>query len=188
MSSIPPRQFETKTGKTVLLRTASPDDATALLAYLREVLVSSEHLVTQADEFDVTEDHEREWIERHREAPGSLAILAESDGAVIGLLDFECGQRRRIAHRGVLGLTVHSQYQSRGVGNALLQALIDWAEANPSVDKLALSVAPANERALCLYRKFGFLEEGRRIREIKLGPGDYEDDILMYRLVDSPDD
>ena len=63
-----------------------PDDAAALIEYCKAVLLPSEFFVTQADEFDLTEEQEREWIERHLDSPGSLVVLAEVDGTVIGLL------------------------------------------------------------------------------------------------------
>ena len=67
------------------------------------------------------------------------------------------------------------------------KSLIDWGESNPTIDKLALSVFATNTRAIALYRNFGFVEEGRRIKEVKLGQGKCVDDILMYRLVDKSD-
>jgi RimJ/RimL family protein N-acetyltransferase len=70
-----------------------------------------------------------------------------------------------------------------GIGTALLQTLIDWAEANPLIEKIGMAVFANNERAIRLYRKLGFVEEGRRPREMKLGPGWYVDDVLMYRFV-----
>jgi hypothetical protein len=71
--------------------------------------------------------------------------------------------------------------------HALLQSLIDWGESNPTIDKLALAVLATNTRAIAIYRRFEFVEEGRRIKEVKLGPGEYVDDILMYRLVGQSD-
>ena len=41
-----------------------------------------------------------------------------------------------------------------------------------------------NKPTTTLCRKFGFIEEGRRPGEVKLGPGAYVDDILMCRFVD----
>ena len=65
----------------------------------------------------------------------------------------------------------------------MLQILIDWGKSNPTIEKLSLSVLATNCRAIKLYRRFGFVEEGRRINEVKLGPGQYVDDVLMYRFV-----
>jgi ribosomal protein S18 acetylase RimI-like enzyme len=41
----------------------------------------------------------------------------------------------------------------------LLQALVEWAEANPLIEKLRLAVLANNETAIGLYRKLGFVEE-----------------------------
>jgi RimJ/RimL family protein N-acetyltransferase len=66
---------------------------------------------------------------------------------------------------------------------ALLQCFIEWGEANPLIEKVGLGVFASNEAAIQLYRKFGFVEEGRQPKEVKMGPNEYEDVILMYRFV-----
>ena len=63
-----------------------------------------------------------------------------------------------------------------GVGSALLQALLDWAEDNPHIEKVSLAVFSNNRLGSALYDKFGFLEEGRRVREIKLNDDQYVDE------------
>lgn len=65
----------------------------------------------------------------------------------------------------------------------MLGSLVRWAEEDPIVEKLALAVFATNLPAFALYRKNGFVEEGRRIKEVKLADGRYVDDILMYKLV-----
>ncbi len=40
-----------------------------------------------------------------------------------------------------------------------------------------------NTRAINLYRKLGFVEEGRGLRAFKLADGAYYDDIQMVRWV-----
>jgi ribosomal protein S18 acetylase RimI-like enzyme len=50
------------------------------------------------------------------------------------------------------------------------------------VEKVALSVYPGNERAIALYRKFGFVEEGRLVRQSKKSYG-YEDELVMARFL-----
>jgi len=98
-------------------------------------------------------------------------------------LSFENGPHRRIAHRGTCGFSVAKQWRGKGIGTTLLQTLIEWAGANPLIEKVGLAVFANNEQAIRLYRKLGFVEEGRRPREMKLGPGQYVDDIMMYRFV-----
>jgi RimJ/RimL family protein N-acetyltransferase len=40
-------------------------------------------------------------------------------------------------------------------------------------------VFPHNERAIALYRKFGFVEEGRRVKQIRRASGEIWDSIMM---------
>jgi RimJ/RimL family protein N-acetyltransferase len=49
--------------------------------------------------------------------------------------------------------------------------------------KLTLSVFRRNEAAIALYRKFGFVEEGRRIRHIRRTNGELWDLIEMGPLL-----
>ena len=53
-------------------------------------------------------------------------------------------------------------WRRRRIGIALTTAAIDWAR-QPDLHKLSLSVFAHDEPAMDLYRKFGFVEEGRRL-------------------------
>ena len=64
----------------------------------------------------------------------------------------------------------------------MLRCFIEWAEASPLIEKIGLGVFATNEPAIALYRKSGFVEEGRQPREVKVG-SEYVDVILMYRFV-----
>ena len=65
----------------------------------------------------------------------------------------------------------------------MLECFLEWAEASPQIEKVGLEVFDSNESAIRLYRKHEFVEEGRRPKDIKIGPGKYHDVILMYRFV-----
>lgn len=182
MSWIEASTVALKGGERCTIRTAKVGDACELLALTRTVLTGP-YLISTPEEFVFSEEEEVRWIVKHRAQEGHVAIVAEVNGAVIGLVDFRNGERARIAHRGVFGLSVDPRWQRQGVGGLLLGALLDWAGAHQTITKVALAVQADNAGAIALYRKHGFVEEGRRIREVRLGPDDYRDDILMYRLV-----
>jgi RimJ/RimL family protein N-acetyltransferase len=40
-----------------------------------------------------------------------------------------------------------------------------------------------NATAIGLYQKLGFIEEGRRIKDIKRGLDSYVDTVMMYKFV-----
>jgi RimJ/RimL family protein N-acetyltransferase len=183
MSAIESKTLTDQTGHQFTIRNAQPDDAAAVLTYIRSVAEKTDFFVIQPDEFPATVEEEQSWIQDHLDHPGKIILLAEADGDIIGSVTFEAGTFRRIAHRGNLGLAVVKAWRRKGVGTALLQALLDWAEASPVIDKVCLDVFAINEPAIRLYKKLGFIEEGRRIRDIKRGTDDFVDTVMMFRLV-----
>ena len=83
---------------------------------------------------------------------------------------------------GDLGMMVALDWRGRGVGSALVAAAIEWARAH-GLHKLALGVFPHNHVAIALYRKFGFVEEGRLVRHIRRSDGELWDLIEMGLLL-----
>lgn len=79
---------------------------------------------------------------------------------------------------GEIGMLVAADWRGRGVGTALVEAAIEWAKAR-GLHKLTLSVFPHNEAAIGLYRKFGFIEEGRHPKHIRRANGELWDLIDM---------
>jgi len=183
MGYFPAKQFVLSTGQRLVVRNPRAEEAGELLDYAHVVLQESEYFLLEPDELLLTEEEEQEWIGEHALDDGQILLAAEVDGLIVGLLGFENGPQRRVAHRGSLHLSVSRAWRGRGIGTCLLQSLIDWATASPLIEKLSLSVMTSNHRAIALYRKLGFQEEGRLAREIKISPDHYEDELLMCRFV-----
>ncbi|MNY39328.1 Spermidine N(1)-acetyltransferase [compost metagenome] len=71
------------------------------------------------------------------------------------------------------------EWQSVGLGTALLEAAIDWARTASELEILFLQVYAENEAGLSLYRKMGFVENGRIPNFFKQN-GRYHDEITMH--------
>lgn len=153
-----------------------------MLAYVTVAAAETDFYVIEPDEFP-SEEEERKWIQDHLDHPGKLLLLAEASGTIVGSLSFENGRFRRIAHRGSFGVGVRKEWRGRGIGTALLRTLLDWAEANPIIEKICLDVFVTNENAIRLYKKLGFVEQGFGSKEVKRGPGQYVDVMWMCRFV-----
>jgi ribosomal protein S18 acetylase RimI-like enzyme len=78
-------------------------------------------------------------------------------------------------------MAVLREYRNTGIGSALTEASIGWAEET-GLHKLCLSVFSSNTSAIALYKKFGFVEEGRRREQICID-GKYVNEILMARFI-----
>ncbi len=92
---------------------------------------------------------------------------------------------QRTAHFGdVDSVWVHSEWRRQGIGNALLDTIVRWAEGNKGIEKLGLFVFSTSEAGIALYKQNGFTSEGKAPRAIKFGEDDYADTVIMGRMVD----
>jgi ribosomal protein S18 acetylase RimI-like enzyme len=83
---------------------------------------------------------------------------------------------------GEIGMTVARDRRGQGVGSALMAAAIDWARER-GLHKLSLSVFAHNAAGIALYRKYGFVEEGRRVKQYRRSSGELWDAIDMGLLL-----
>lgn len=112
-------------------------------------------------------------------------LVAEAGGEVVGNAGLHpAGRSPRRRHAGTVGMSVRDDWQGRGVGSALLAAVIDLAENWVGYTRLELTVYANNAAALALYRKFGFVVEGT-LRNYAFRGGDYVDAQVMARFAPS---
>lgn len=121
----------------------------------------------------------RERIARLRSSDCGRFIVARVNGEAVGHALLDPLKLAVTSHVVDLTIAVHEGYQGRGVGTRLLSHLIDWARANPRIDRMELRVRSSNASAIALYKKLGFVEEGRMVRRLKIAPGQYLDDLVM---------
>jgi putative acetyltransferase len=110
----------------------------------------------------------------------SHALAAVVDGRVVGQGWLHVMSGRR-SHVGQPGVAVHDDYTRRGIGEALLAALVDLGENWLGLTRLELEVYTDNAPAIALYEKMGFCIEGTR-RRYALRDGELVDAHIMARL------
>ncbi len=153
----------------VTLRRATADDAPAFVATFREPSV-------RWGTMQVASTTEALWRARLANPGTATMVVAERGGVIVGHAGlhpeaFPC-------HRGaIVGMTVREAAQGGRVGRALLDALVDAARWQ-GIDRLGLEVYPDNTRAIALYRRFGFAEEGLR-RAAVWRDGEIVDSLVM---------
>lgn len=122
----------------------------------------------------------RERTERFRATTEIRQIVAELDGKVIGHAGLNCFRGRR-AHVAQVGMGVDEEFQGRGVGSALMEALLDLADNWYNIARVELTVYADNAAAIALYKKYGFVEEGRH-PAYAFREGAYTEALSMARL------
>lgn len=159
------------------IRRARPEDAPILAAAERTIATVPGRLASRPDEID--DDAVRKTIVDLEASGRGVYVVAEEAGSVVGHALLEPLPLAVTSHVVRLTIAVHDGHERRGIGRALMEALMRWARSNPRVEKVELQVRSSNEPAIALYRSLGFVEEGRKTRRLKLGPNAYLDDIYM---------
>lgn len=168
----------------VRIKEARKMDALPILNLHRDVLGEGIYFITTPAEFGETLEQRAGFIERISRSDNSVYLVAKTDpNQVLGFLLLQGGTLKRVRHSAFLEIMVASNTRGCGVGRALMTAAIEWAEENTILTKIGLSVFADNNRAIGLYRRFGFLEEGSRDKEYLMEDGSYRGDLLMYRYV-----
>ena len=168
---------------TLTIRRSQPSDA----AHFVRVMGEPEVL---ANLLQVPYPGEAQWRTRleANAAPGStdMILVAQSGDEVVGHVGLHAGgtsPRRR--HAASLGIAVVPAAQGQGVGKALMQAVTDYADNWAHLLRLELTAFTDNLRAIQLYRRFGFEQEGV-LRAYALRNGQYADVVTMARLHPKP--
>jgi len=108
-------------------------------------------------------------------------IVAETDGRVVGNGVLMPRANPRLAHIGEIVMGVDDDFVGRGIGSAILAALLDVADNWRGLKRIELDVYADNEPAIRLYNRQGFATEGRRVKA-GFTDGQYLDTLAMARL------
>ncbi len=107
-------------------------------------------------------------------------LVAETDGKVIGMIGLHVFKNARQRHIASLGMMVRTEYQGDGIGKKLMESILDLADNWLMLVRIELDVTENNERAINLYRSFGFEIEGKKKYSI-IKNGRYADLFMMAR-------
>ncbi|MBG9813987.1 GNAT family acetyltransferase [Bacillus endophyticus] len=166
----------------IRIRKATEQDAAHIVEIKNEIARNTTFFLrSQDDDEEREEDYRRKIGEREKK--GGLTIVAEEGGKVIGFLSFSRVPYVRFCHTGTFGMGVKRDFRGSGAGSSLLQYLIRWGIEEEGLEKIDLEVFSHNEKAIRLYQKFGFCEEGRQRKGMKIREEQYSDVIFMGLFV-----
>ena len=168
-------------GSVIALRSLEKQDAGAAIFCLRKVSGETEFLMREISECGMTLAQEEEIIQRKAESPRELLLGAFAENALIGMAGLNaCGPYARVRHRASVGLSLLRAHWGKGIGTAMMQALISAAK-DAGYEQLELDVVDNNERAVSLYQHLGFRRVGQVPKAIRYRDGRYADLLLMIR-------
>mgnify|MGYP001779792997 CR=1 FL=1 len=114
----------------------------------------------------------RAYVEDFGKRAGDIGVVAEVDGEIVGASWARLIHSYGFLYEGVpeIAIALWPQWRGRGVGTQLLRGLIERLR-EAGFPAVSLSAQRAN-RAIHLYQRLGFVEEG----------GDDEEALMLLRL------
>jgi L-amino acid N-acyltransferase YncA len=138
------------------VRAARAEDLPAILAIYNDVIASTDAIFTEVPD---TLDARREWFERRR-TDGLPVLVAVSGAQIAGFASYGPfrpwpGYRDTVEH----SVHVGAEHRRRGIGRALLGALIEHARgAHKHV--IVAGIDGANDASIALHASLGFERVG----------------------------
>ncbi|WP_100489324.1 GNAT family N-acetyltransferase [Sporolactobacillus pectinivorans] len=170
--------------KDIIIREAVKEDASEMFSYLNKIGTESNFLTFRfVEELQLNIVKLEKSIESIYKRNNAINLVAELNGEIVGNLKFSGGTKVRVAHTGEFGITVLKNYGGRGIGTKLLSTFIEWSKSSRVIRKINLRVRTDNEKAIHLYKKFGFVKEGTIKRDFLID-GIFYDCFAMGLFID----
>lgn len=128
-----------------------------------------------------TPDERRQWLASR--GPRHPVIVAEAEGRVVGWGSLNSfNPRAAYDHVADFSVYIERAWRGKGVGRALLEALIEKARAL-GYHKLVLAAFPFNDMGMRLYERAGFRQVGVYKEQGRVDGG-WVDIVIMEKLLE----
>jgi len=155
---------------------------------IRSLVEIEHHLEIRRWDIDVHDKSKEEMYQAFKKFLAKLPenenqemLIAKSDGKVVGFLGIH-RLNKRMTHVGEAGITVHPNYQSRGIGTKLLKNAVGVAK-KMGLRRLEADTLADNIAMIKTAQKVGFQIEGVRKMRIQKEE-EYKDETLMALILD----
>lgn len=161
-------------------RKALADDVEGILQLYQKVSRRSGGLARTAAE--ITPEYVQQFmLKSSRQGAQFVALDLQNQGQIIG--EIHCYQLEPQVFRHVLSeltIAVDGDFQGQGLGKRLFQTLLDFISGKRrDILRVELIARESNQKAIQLYEKLGFKQEGRLENRIYAEHSGFEADIPM---------
>ncbi len=144
----------------VIIERAKASDAKELLDFWKIVGGETDNLSFGSEGRPVTESEEVEKLKSLEKSSVEAYFVARKDSVIVGTAHYTANERKRMNHRGTIGICILQSASGKGLGTRFMQTLLDFAKTTAKSEIVELEVRSDNVNAIKLYKKFGFEKIG----------------------------
>lgn len=163
---------------TWILRCPTKNDAIELSKLRIEIDGETENLDRESGEGLLTPKDFEKLIYEDSISEKNIFLLAEVKGKIVGFTRCEGSKLSRFRHKAEFGICILKEYWGYGIGKVMIENILMWADTT-GIKKISLTVVQTNTRAIQLYKKYGFVEEGLLINDRIHKDGNYYNTVIM---------
>jgi len=168
-----------RSGEPVAIRSLTGEDARAALFMMHQCMGETPFLARYPDEIRLTVSQEAQYIEEMNAKANGLLLGAFLGRELVGMCNIRpAAPNERYCHRADMGIMIVKKHWGKGIGSAMMQALIEAAKET-AFEQIELDVVSTNSAAIALYQKYGFSQYGLLEHGMKYRDGSYADLLLM---------
>jgi RimJ/RimL family protein N-acetyltransferase len=176
------KKLSLKNKQEVILREAKKEDAQSMIDFYNLVGGETDFLSFGKNEFKMPLKDYEKFIESTATENNSIILVATIDDKIISIASITSNQKARYKHVGTFGIVISEQFCGLGLGRKIMDYLIEWANSNGITKKISLVTREDNDRAIALYKKMGFEEEGILKKENYIN-GVYYNTVMMSLIL-----
>ena len=165
-----------------ILRCPTKYDAIELSKLRVKIDGETENLDRESGEGLLTPEDFEKLIYEDTIAEKTIFLVAEVEGKIVGFTRLEGSKLSRFRHKAEFGICISKEYWGHGIGKVLLENILMWADT-VGIEKISLTVVQTNTKAIELYKRYGFVEEGLLIKDRIHKDGNYYNTVIMGRLL-----
>lgn len=177
------KQFTLTDGIEGIVRNVKSEDAERMLAFLKDVSGETEFLLRYPEEYKLTVEQEKSFLEEIEKSENQVMITAFIDGEIAGNASISpIGYCMKLSHRANFAIAIRKKYWHKGLGTLLMEEALKAAK-EAGYEQVELGVYHDNPRARAMYERFGFEEWGIMKQAFKMKDGSYRDEIMMGKVI-----
>ncbi|AUN17044.1 GNAT family N-acetyltransferase [Clostridium botulinum] len=167
---------------TWILRCSTKYDATELSELRVKIDGETEYLDREPGEDLLTPEDFEKLVYEDSIEKRTMFLVAEVEGRIVGFSCCQGSKLSRFRHKAEFGICILKEYWGYGIGRVLLENILIWADT-VGIEKISLTVVQTNTKAIQLYKRYGFVEEGLLIKDRIHKDGNYYNTVMMGRVL-----
>jgi len=164
-----------------VLRCANKEDAAQMSKLRLKIDGETENLDRESGEGFLSKEDFQRIISEDSIAERNIFLVSEVEGKIVGFARIQGNTLSRFRHKAEFGICILKDYWGYGIGQVLLENILMWADS-AGIKKISLTVIETNVKAIELYRRYDFVEEGLLINDRIHKDGKYYNTVIMGRF------